>query len=191
MPTNVRYSVHVYGPKPIWNQGTIEQPGVGTQVFMANQFFELLAPIMDKALKRSAILVLNDAKRLTPVDTGRLRASLAYRIDARPVPLFATVGTNVSYAANVHDGRQPGSMPPPEALRTWARRHGFKVARTPKISRRTGKPITDHALFALAMKIKQRGIVAKPFLVEALRDNFDAVKAEFAVARRAIEAAWS
>ena len=39
-------------------------------------------------------------------------------------------------------------------------------------------------------EIRTRGIRAKPFLVDALRDNFDDVKAEFAVARRAIEAAW-
>lgn len=65
----------------------------------------LLTEATEKALTRAAILVQNDARRLCPVDTGRLRASINFSIaggDAQS--LVCRVGTNVEYAYWVETG---------------------------------------------------------------------------------------
>lgn len=49
-----------------------------------------------------ALIVLADAIRLCPVDTGRLRSSLTYEV--HPAQLRARVGTNVLYALFVFLG---------------------------------------------------------------------------------------
>jgi HK97 gp10 family phage protein len=48
--------------------------------------------------------VTNEAKRLCPVDTGNLRASITFEIQQQGSDLIGRVGTNVPYARYVHDG---------------------------------------------------------------------------------------
>jgi phage gpG-like protein len=154
--------------EPVW-----EQINGGPFVVSGRvQTDALMAPALKQALQRSAILVQNDAKRGTPVDTGRLRASITHALDSRPVPLYATVGTNVAYGRWVHEGRPPGHMPPPAKLATWARRHGRMDP------------------YALAMAIQKRGIMPRPFLTDALEVNVSNIRAEMSHAARMIEAAW-
>ena len=57
-----------------------------------------------KDLARKAIRCQAAAKRLCPVDTGRLRASIAWRMGHDFGGLYAIVGTNVHYAAPVEFG---------------------------------------------------------------------------------------
>ena len=64
-------------------------------------------------------------QELTPVDTGRLRGSINTTVDTASVPLWAKVSTAVLYANYVELGTRP-HFPPPGALDTWARRHGFE-----------------------------------------------------------------
>lgn len=52
-----------------------------------------------KDLARRAIRVERAAKRLAPVDTGRLRASITHELQRDARGLLAMVGTNVTYAA--------------------------------------------------------------------------------------------
>lgn len=47
--------------------------------------------------RRAAIAVQTLGREHSPVDTGRLRASLAIEVDPSPHPLWAKVGTNVEY----------------------------------------------------------------------------------------------
>ena len=75
-------------------------------------------------LTRSAILLEGRAKQLTPVDTGRLRASITHKVE----PFRAWVGTNVTYAPFVELGSRP-HWPPLAAMQPWARRHGFPAGR--------------------------------------------------------------
>ena len=47
---------------------------------------------------RCSAVVQGRAKERSPVDTGRLRASLVYEVDAATPPLYAKVGSDVFYA---------------------------------------------------------------------------------------------
>lgn len=55
-------------------------------------------------LARLAQEIVNIAKVLAPVDTGRLRASIVWTLGSTAAGLFAEVGTNVEYAAHVEFG---------------------------------------------------------------------------------------
>lgn len=58
-------------------------------------------------LGRRAIRVESRAKALCPVDTGRLRSSITWKLGSDFVGLYALVGTNVEYAVYVHEGTRP------------------------------------------------------------------------------------
>ena len=144
---NVKYAMTFHGGGPVWVPVQNGPSVVSARV----QTDPLIGPALKQALDRSGLMVRNDATRLVPVDRARLKGSIKNVLDARPVPLYTTVGTNVEYAEYVHEGRAPGGkMPPPEALRVWARRHGFKVGAKAKVSRRTGRTVIEPALYMLA-----------------------------------------
>lgn len=58
--------------------------------------------VMVKSLHVASYMVENDAKRLCPVDTGRLRASITHDFDDKQFK--ALVGSNVHYAKYVEMG---------------------------------------------------------------------------------------
>lgn len=66
-------------------------------------------------LAKRAIRVQNRARQLCPVDTGRLRSSIQFRLGGSIAGLFADVGTNVVYARLVHDGTRPHVIFPSSA----------------------------------------------------------------------------
>lgn len=109
--------------------------------------------LVSRDMRRRAQQVQADAVRRAPVDTGRLRRSIhvtgPYRGQFGPA---WDVAAHVNYARWVHDGRGPGRMPPPAALRAWARRHGMAGAE-----------------FLIARAIGRRGVSGRPFLADALR----------------------
>lgn len=65
-----------------------------------------------REVDRFARLVLNRARVLTPVDTGRLRASLRVKRTLSWRGPSAQVVTDVEYAAMVHDGTRPHQIRP-------------------------------------------------------------------------------
>lgn len=65
-----------------------------------------------KDLLRRAIRVESAAKRLCPVDTGRLRASITHDLSEDVRGLFAQVGTDVEYAKYVELGTSRMSAQP-------------------------------------------------------------------------------
>lgn len=103
-----------------------------------------------KDMMRRGQLVENQAKRLCPVDTGRLRSSITHELrQERGVPVVR-VGTNVKYAVYVHEGTG-----------IYGPRHRMIV------------PVRAKALrFKVDSKVVYakhvRGVRARPFLVEAL-----------------------
>ena len=96
---------------------------------------ELIAKPLRHFFERAAITVQSRAREKAPVDTGRLRSSITYELDKRPVTLWAKVGTNLAYAPYMEYGtglfaEGPGArggrhFPPSGALDVWASRHGF------------------------------------------------------------------
>ena len=66
-----------------------------------------------RELETTARQVMNRAKILAPVDTGRLRASI--RIESRRLLTLRsvyTIGSDVVYAPYVHDGTRPHQIRP-------------------------------------------------------------------------------
>lgn len=128
-------------------------------------------------LNNGAILIQNYARKNAPIDQNRLRGSIAFTVDdGNPIPLFAEIGTNVSYAPPVEFGRSAGSaQPPPGALLGWMSRHG----------------IPAEAEFPLARKIARDGIKPVHFMTNAIEDAKPRIGGEFLVifARELEEAA--
>lgn len=100
-------------------------------------------------LARRCLRVVAAAKRGCPVDRNRLRSSIRFVILETPAGLIGLCGSDVEYAAFVHNGTQP-HFPPPAALTVWARRHGFDSP------------------WPVARAIAARGTRARPFLTLAL-----------------------
>lgn len=101
-------------------------------------------------LETSARQVMNRAKVLAPVDTGRLRASI--RVESRSflgLRQRVTIGSDVEYAAMVHDGTRPHIIRPKNA----------KVLRF-----RVGGRVV------YARQVRHPGTRARPFLDRALRE---------------------
>ena len=48
-------------------------------------------------MEKACLLVEGDAKRMCPVDTGRLRSSLAHEIEKKGNEVIGRIGTNVVY----------------------------------------------------------------------------------------------
>lgn len=69
-----------------------------------------------RELRTAGRMVINRAKVLAPVDTGRLRASIQGELTRSWTlrPRF-TVGSNVEYAAYVNDGTRPHIIRPRNA----------------------------------------------------------------------------
>ncbi len=65
-----------------------------------------------KELARRAVKVDNAAKRLCPVDTGRLRASITWALAHDNKGLLAIIGSNVHYAIHQEFGTRYQSGTP-------------------------------------------------------------------------------
>lgn len=131
----------------------------------------LLGGPLTRFFTKSAIDVQRRAKQYVPVDTGRLRGSIGYEVDSAGVPLWAVVGTNVFYAPYVEFGTDP-HFPPPAALDTWARRHGFTSG------------------FQVARRIAMFGTQEHPYLIPGLEDSAGDINRHLTTAAGEIEAIW-
>lgn len=99
-------------------------------------------------LTRRTLRVVNRAKELAPVDTGRLRASIVWTIGtASGGGLVARVGTNVAYARAVHEGTRAHVIVPRRA----------RVLRFPSGGR-----------VVFARRVHHPGTRPRPFLRDAL-----------------------
>ncbi len=126
---------------------------------------------LTKAMTRSALLVEGQARRVAPVDTGRLRGSITHEVRPFGGGVRGTVGTTVVYAPPVEIGRRAGAaMPPAGALLGWMGRHGIPAS----------------AEFVVRRAIGRRGIPARPFLRRALREMEGRIRQEFAQVPRRV-----
>ena len=124
----------------------------------------LEGPPFLKAMRRATLIVTASAKRNAPANTGRLRASIIPRVETEGNNVRGIVGSNVAYAPYMELGTgtwvgKPPHFPPPSALATWAKRHGFKSG------------------YAVAISIfKKGGLRPRKYLQRALEDNSDKIK---------------
>lgn len=65
-----------------------------------------------RTLARKAVQVEGGAKRLCPVDTGRLRSSITHSLAQDGKGLLALIGTNVEYAIFVELGTSRAAAQP-------------------------------------------------------------------------------
>lgn len=103
-----------------------------------------------RELETTARQVMNRAKILAPVDTGRLRASI--RIESRRLLSLRsvyTIGSDVSYAPMVHDGTRPHQIRPKSPGGVLRFRMGGRIV--------------------YAKVVNHPGTRARPFLDDAVR----------------------
>jgi hypothetical protein len=186
------------GKEPIWRN---DRNAGRNRVVARLRTDALMAPPLTYALTRSGMLVRDQAKEFltpgstpygrAPLNMGTLRASITSVLDTRPVPLFATVGTNKPHAIYVHEGRRAGAkMPPIDAIAAWVSQKKL-LNRGGKGKRLAPDSVRVRAVaFLIARSIARKGIPPKPFLKDALLASQSEIKAEIAHAARMIEAAW-
>lgn len=113
---------------------------------------------LDRHLLQFAYKVSAIAKQHTPVDTGRLRASIFAKLAGRHQ---AEVGTNVHYAPYVEIGHNPIILPVrAKALRFYIRGVGDVFAKRVEQGRAGQKS---------GNWLKEGGKIRKPFLQPALK----------------------
>lgn len=115
-------------------------------------------------IQRRTNRVLNQARRNTPVDEGRLRASLAMEMRSANGSPVGRVGTNVEYALYVHEGTgvEAGRnyiVPVRARVLRWAAKNNSGGG-----ARRYKGGATQGYVYAKRV----RGVKARPFLRDAL-----------------------
>jgi len=126
---------------------------------------KVVGPFINRVVRRAAGEALRQARLLSPVDTGALRASIVATFQEGP-RFTALVAPGVSYAPWVELGRAAGErMPPPQALEKWVLRHGFLGGKSSR--RRASASAIRSAAFVLARAIARRGIRPRPYMALA------------------------
>lgn len=142
---------------------------------LSRRFSLLSAALATNALRRAtvagALIVETLAKQNAPVRTGNLRRSIHTEVlESTRALARVSVGTDVEYARTVEFG---------------SGLYGPRHARYPIV------PRTRRALFwpgaaHPVRRVMHPGVQPHPFLIPALRDHVDEIKAEFIAALRAI-----
>lgn len=86
------------------------------------EFEALLRASLRRALEKVGLVAEGYAKRLCPVDTGRLRNSITHEVEGES----AYIGTNVEYAPHVEMGTSRTKAQP--FLRPAAQNHGAEYS---------------------------------------------------------------
>jgi HK97 gp10 family phage protein len=129
-----------------------------TQSALEKATAALTGPPMLAGMRRATLLVQGSAKRKSPVDTGRLRASITPEVQTRADGVVGIVGSNVKYAPFVELGTRRHFVPG-RYIGGWAQRHGmFKGAKSVSIN------------FGIMVSGK-----AQPFLQPAFEENAERI----------------
>lgn len=98
-------------------------------------------------INKSTLAVHGEARRLCPVDEGRLRSSISWHVMAGPI---GVVGSNVNYAEAVHQG---------------TRAHEIR----PRIKKMLAWKPRGSSTFIFAKTVNHPGTRGQPFLTDALK----------------------
>ena len=118
---------------------------------------ELHGSKMIRTMRKATRLILRDARKGAPVDTGLMRADILPEVIEAGPTVMGIVGTEKEYASYMEFGTRP-HWPPPGALAGWARRHGaveFLVARAIARYGIEGRHFMENAANRNAKKIEQ------------------------------------
>lgn len=137
-----------------------------TQIEMDRVARELHGDPMVEATRDATLYVVRDARRLSPVDRGVLRASILPEVKSTGKEVIGVVGSDQKHAPFMEFGARP-HWPPIAALATWARRHGTSP-------------------FLVARAIARNGIKERRFLRGALEINRDRINRRYERAVRDI-----
>lgn len=117
--------------------------------------------------------VVNEAKTRCPVDTGRLRSSIAYTVDLTPTTCVLKVGSDLEYARYIEEGT--GIHGPERRRITPTSKKALKFP-TPHARGPHGpgfrRPSQADRGFVFARSVA--GIPANPFMADALAAVFGA-----------------
>lgn len=78
--------------------------GIEEVLDKTKQWDDKVGRILHDLLEKITATIERQAKKVVAVKTGRLRASITPTLDAKPVPLWGKVSTNVVYAPFVEFG---------------------------------------------------------------------------------------
>ena len=144
--------------------------GLDELIAKAEKLPQLMGGAVRSFFEKAAIKIEERAKRGTPVFQSRLRSSITYKVAPGTIPLWAIIGTNVSYAPHVEFGTRP-HWPPKGALQGWADRHGIPV-------------------FLVMRAIARRGTPAKKMFQNALAGSRGDINRYLAELGKTIEQEW-
>lgn len=85
---------------------------MGKSTFDDGAFDAALMALAEVKVKSTCVKIEAAAKRLCPVDTGRLRSSITHDVNRRGRTVVGRVGTNVDYAKHVEFGTRYQSAQP-------------------------------------------------------------------------------
>lgn len=130
---------------------------------------------MVNAMRDATLVVERSAKQNSPVDTGRLRASIVPEVIGRDKEVQGIVGSNVKYAPFMELGTRP-HWPPLESIIAWVHRKQMTGTYSIKTHRRMGSKTTQEGqdratAFLIARAISRRGTKALRYLGRAIDDN--------------------
>jgi hypothetical protein len=133
---------------------------------------DLIGQPMHDFFEKSTISIQNEVRTLTPVDTGRLWASIIATVDPSPVPMWGQVTTPVQphYGKDVEYGTV-AHYPPIAALIDWAHRHHVNP-------------------YALQKKIGLYGTKGRFMFQTGVQNSLSQIEAFLKEAARAIETRW-
>jgi hypothetical protein len=189
------FQIKVTGDPPVWKTTPAGTSGLMNVVLSQGALMNLP---LTRAYEAVGGIVQAEAKGRVPVNNGILRKSivwdLGYTTSTGTLPNYPTyvrVGTSVTYARPVHDGRAPGSkMPPVDAIAQWVVEKKILNKNGKGKRKDVASKAVRAAAFAIAKSIAKKGIPAKPFLKDALIMSGPKIKAEFAHAAKAMQVLW-
>lgn len=101
--------------------------GVEELIKNLDKTHEKIGPMVRDFFSKAGNTVERNAKRFSPVDTGRLRASITNRVGPGWTPEFTEIGpSDLPYAKAMEFGaKYPRKPPPVLALVDWSFKHGL------------------------------------------------------------------
>jgi len=150
-----------------------------TQRYFEKVMRDLQGPPLVQKMVQAVTWLERDAKKLAPVYTGRLRASIVPRVTVMPlgtsgVEVIGTVGSNVQYAATMEFGG-PLTSSFDEIMR-WVHLKRIAGVYSIKSHRRLGsaqRQVDEDRATTIRIyrSMTKKGVQAHPFLIPAIEKN--------------------